>query len=125
MATRRKQEAPKPATKPGVAKNTSAPTSETSAEVLAKGAEQSAPAATAQAVIDDTTRTQQTSVSPEGDKVQNVATSLVVSSKVEGFRRAGRAWSRTAETVSIDGFTSEQVTALLGEPMLDVVVVAG
>lgn len=61
---------------------------------------------------------------PSPKKNQPVATALIVSSKVEGFRRAGRPWSKAAQTVSIDEFTTEQVEALLGESMLDVTVVA-
>lgn len=61
---------------------------------------------------------------PGSKKKDVVATALIVSSKVEGFRRAGRAWSKAKDTVSIDEFTTEQVEALLGESMLDVVVVA-
>lgn len=50
--------------------------------------------------------------------------SLIVSAKAEGFRRAGRAWSKAETTVSIDDFTADQVEALLGEPMLNVLIVA-
>ena len=49
--------------------------------------------------------------------------SLIVTAKVAGFRRAGRAWGTTAETVSTDEFSDEQIEALLAEPMLDVVAV--
>ena len=54
----------------------------------------------------------------------NVVTQLIVSAKAEGFRRAGRAWSKKAETVSAEDFADAQIEALLAEPMLDVVVVA-
>lgn len=52
------------------------------------------------------------------------ATALIVSAKAEGFRRAGRRWTVEAQTVDIDDFSQEQIEALLGEPMLDVLVVA-
>lgn len=53
-----------------------------------------------------------------------VAKALTVSAKTEGFRRAGRRWTVEAQTVDIDDFSQEQIEALLGEPMLDVLVVA-
>lgn len=53
-----------------------------------------------------------------------VAKALTVSAKMEGFRRAGRRWTAEAQTVDIDDFSQEQIEALLGEPMLDVLVVA-
>lgn len=58
---------------------------------------------------------------PGGKAMEIVA--LTVTSKVEGFRRAGRPWSKTAETVPVDSLSDEQVSALLAEPMLDVVPV--
>jgi len=51
------------------------------------------------------------------------AKTLIVTAKAEGFRRAGRPWSTTPETVNVDDFTADQVKALLAEPMLEVVVV--
>ena len=53
-----------------------------------------------------------------------VVTQLIVSAKAEGFRRAGRAWSKRAETVNAEDFTDAQVVALLGEPMLVVEQIA-
>ena len=50
---------------------------------------------------------------PECDRV-------MVTSKVDGFRRGGRAWSCEATTVNLDEFTEEQLEALCNEPMLDV-----
>ena len=46
-----------------------------------------------------------------------------VSAKVEGFRRAGRAWSKSAETISVEDFTEAQIDALFAEPMLAVAFV--
>lgn len=51
------------------------------------------------------------------------AKTYVVSAKVEGFRRAGRAWSKVETPVLAADLTDEQIEALLGEPMLDVVLV--
>ena len=45
---------------------------------------------------------------------------IIVTSKVDGFRRGGRAWSCEATTVNLDEFTEEQLEALCNEPMLDV-----
>ena len=66
------------------------------------------------------------SIPPVGGKKASepVATALIIASKVEGFRRAGRPWSREQQTVSIDEFSLEQIEALLAEPMLEIVVVA-
>lgn len=50
---------------------------------------------------------------------------LLVTAQVEGFRRAGRAWSKTQTRVEAAELTDRQVEALLAEPMLDVVGVAG
>jgi len=112
-------------------KDTSAPTSETAAEVSATGVEQSTPQAALQSAVTGTTPSETTSDSPFGGATADtsgasepVVRSLIVSSRIDGFRRSGRPWSRTAETVSIDDFTEDQVKALLAEPMLDVVVVA-
>lgn len=49
---------------------------------------------------------------------------IIVASKVDGFRRAGRAWSREAVTLSIDEFTEEQIEALCTDPMLEVAFIA-
>lgn len=49
---------------------------------------------------------------------------LIVTSKREGFRRAGRAWSKTQTRVDLADLTDAQVEALFAEPMLDVVGVA-
>lgn len=51
-------------------------------------------------------------------------THLMIRSTSDGFRRAGRAWSKEAVTVSVDEFTEEQIEQLLGEPMLVVTPVA-
>ena len=128
----------KPAPKTDAAKNTSAPKSETIAEVMAKEAEKSVSPASSQAVVADATLSEKMSDSPLGDKepgefmavdavlvtsaLPAAALALTICSKVHGFRRAGRAWSTTAEIVSANEFTEEQVEALLAEPMLDVVV---
>lgn len=48
---------------------------------------------------------------------------LVVSARSEGFRRAGRAWSKVEQTVPARDLTDEQIEALLAEPMLSVVCV--
>jgi hypothetical protein len=47
-----------------------------------------------------------------------------VTAQVDGFRRAGRAWSREQTRVEISDLTDDQVEALFAERMLDVVGVA-
>lgn len=49
---------------------------------------------------------------------------FLVRARREGFRRAGRAWSAIETRVEAAELTDDQVAALLGEPMLDVVGVA-
>jgi hypothetical protein len=49
---------------------------------------------------------------------------VIVTSEVEGFRRAGRAWSRTPTTVPIDELDDAAIIALEAEPLLQVVYVA-
>ena len=49
---------------------------------------------------------------------------LLVSAKVDGFRRAGRAWSRAQTRVEVAELSADEEEALLREPMLDVVFVA-
>lgn len=56
--------------------------------------------------------------------VAKEATHLSVRALVNGFRRAGRAWSVEAEEVAISEFTDDQVAQLLAEPNLSVVLVA-
>lgn len=57
----------------------------------------------------------------EGDEV--APTHVQVRALANGFRRAGRAWSTEAETVSIDEFSDEQLEQLVAEPMLSVTFV--
>lgn len=47
---------------------------------------------------------------------------IIVTSKQEGFRRAGRAWSKAPTQVSTAEFSAEQLAALRDEPMLDIVL---
>lgn len=61
-------------------------------------------------------------VSPPLDDL--VVEAIMVVSEVEGFRRAGRAWSRTPITVPVDELSEEQIAALEREPLLAVVYVA-
>jgi hypothetical protein len=48
---------------------------------------------------------------------------VTVTSKVEGFRRAGRAWSKSPTTILASEFSNEQLVQIAAEPMLEVVVV--
>lgn len=45
---------------------------------------------------------------------------LRVTAQTEGFRRAGRAWSRQPTEIPLDGLSDADVAALMGEPMLTV-----
>lgn len=60
-----------------------------------------------------------------GDEDAPVCQQIVVAAKVEGFRRAGRAWSKTPVTLPVEDFTEAQINALNDEPMLDVHFIAG
>lgn len=53
-----------------------------------------------------------------------VVTALLVTARRDGFRRAGRSWSRQQTRVGIDELNEDEIAALLAEPMLDVVGVA-
>lgn len=88
-----------------------------SADVLAKEAVQAASPVIAS--LAGHTSSDEAQVSPP----VGAAKALIVSAKAEGFRRAGRRWTVEAQTVDIDDFSLEQIAALLGEAMLDVVVV--
>jgi hypothetical protein len=46
------------------------------------------------------------------------ASTLVVAARVEGFRRAGRAWSRAETRLPADSLSDEDLAALTDEPML-------
>lgn len=121
MATPKTKSPAKPKPAPT---NTSTAQPGNDVDVSATGAAQAAPQAShPQAGQQSSEET--TTVPPVGAKKANepVAKALIVTAKADGFRRAGRRWSTAEQTVSIDEFTTEQVEALLGEPMLDVVVV--
>ena len=45
-------------------------------------------------------------------------THLSIKARREGYRRAGRAWSMTEQTVLASHFSTEQIEALQNEPML-------
>lgn len=56
-----------------------------------------------------------------GAEAEPAITHLLVSSKREGFRRAGRPWSMAPTLVHIDAFTPGQILDLFAEPMFDTV----
>lgn len=45
---------------------------------------------------------------------------LIVTSSVDGFRRAGFAWSKEATEVAVADLTDEQLESLMSEPKLTV-----
>lgn len=47
-------------------------------------------------------------------------THIVVTSSQEGFRRAGRAWSKGPTKIELAELTQEQIDSILREPMLSV-----
>lgn len=123
-----KKPAATPKTQPA---NTSAPNAGENAEVSVTGAGQPAPQTAADSATPATPIVERTETSPEGESTAaetrpgtgNVVAQLIVSAKVEGFRRAGRAWSKSAETISVEDFTEAQIDALFAEPMLAVAFV--
>ena len=114
-------------------KNTSATeTPVDPADVLATGAAQAAPQASAPegpATQPDGNEGNSplTGESPAAGQPLDelVVEAVTVVSEVEGFRRAGRAWSRTPITVPIDELSEAQIMALEQEPLLAVAYVAG
>lgn len=61
----------------------------------------------------------------EGDPLPPVeVAAIIVTSEVEGFRRAGRVWSRTPTEVAIEEMADKALEALLAEPLLQVTFVA-
>ena len=121
-----KKSAATPKTQPA---NTSAPNAGENAEVSVTGAGQPAPQTAADSATPATPIVERTETSPEGESTAaetrpgtgNVVAQLIVSAKVEGFRRAGRAWPAEQTVVPIDEFTEDQVHELLAEPQLVVV----
>ncbi|MEI7614094.1 MAG: hypothetical protein WCK63_14425 [Betaproteobacteria bacterium] len=128
MATNRNKPAAK---KQPAATNKPAPAkSEIPAGETGKGAAPAALESNTQATGSAATQSDATKVTPPGGgstpqpkSKDGAVKSLMVSAKVEGFRRAGRAWSKASTTVSADEFSVDQLTALMSEPMLDVVAV--
>lgn len=88
----------------------------------AKAPAKSAPAP-AKAAVEAEVKSAATPLTEQAGR-EPVAKSFMITAKHDGFRRAGRAWSRAGEQVSADELTEEQIEALLAEPMLSVVVVA-
>jgi hypothetical protein len=62
-------------------------------------------------------------IAQEQNNDQGDQESLIITSKVEGFRRAGRAWSKSPTTVLVSELSDEQIEQLTAEPMLEVAVV--
>lgn len=50
---------------------------------------------------------------------------LRITSAIDGFRRAGRAWSKTPIDVALADLTEEQIALLEAEPMLNIVELTG
>ena len=61
---------------------------------------------------------------PAGIEPAGPVPSLTITSSINGFRRAGRAWSSEPTTVSAAEFTPEQLAQLRAEPRLTIVEAA-
>lgn len=110
-------------------KNSSAPTKlPAKADESAAGAAQAASAATLPPPAAGSPVVATEVLPPVGDAGTDednlVVNAVMVCSQVDGFRRAGRAWSKAPVTVPIDELTLEQIEAIEREPMLQVVYVA-
>lgn len=57
---------------------------------------------------------------PDQQPSDAAPTHIVVTSSQEGFRRAGRAWSKTPTKIDVTELTQEQLDSILREPMLTV-----
>lgn len=68
---------------------------------------------------DSTGKSDTTTASEKGDVTGNI-NGLEVTSKQDGFRRAGLNWSREATRIMLADLTDAQYVALLAEPMLNV-----
>lgn len=125
----------KPAFQNAPPEESALPAAETTQEQAAAGSTE--PAADADAPAPGMPPSHSEGERPEGHKVPGEGESLpaapdeaptvaalIVTAKTEGFRRAGRAWSREPTRVEAGELTDDQVEALFAEPMLDVVGVA-
>lgn len=57
---------------------------------------------------------------PTKAKSTAAPSAIVVTSRTEGFRRAGRAWSKTPTTVLLSSLDAAALAAIEGDPMLTV-----
>ncbi|WP_374342587.1 hypothetical protein [Azonexus sp.] len=126
------------ATKTTKPKNSPAPAKpETPAEESAQEAAKAVSLAAPQVEAGVTSPSGTEAVSPQGETDQGapaafeteldvaqpvtpvpMITHLVVAARKDGFRRAGRAWTKAPTTVAIEEFSDEQIESLLEEPML-------
>lgn len=64
--------------------------------------------------------TQAPAAAPNAPKKTDPVSGLRISAKREGFRRAGRAWSKQPTEIPLAGMSKADVAALKAEPMLTV-----
>ena len=128
MATPKKAPAaPKTA---AVTQNTSAPaTPGTPADVSARSPAQVADRASTQPASAISASDDQGKLPPAGAGDNQsldslISHSVVVTARRDGFRRAGRVWSKTPTTVPMDELSEADIEALAGEPLLDLVFLA-
>lgn len=101
------------------APDTSAPVAtENQADVSVAVEEQSSAAASTEPVTQAEPIVETPAASPEGDPV---VTALLVTARHDGFRRAGRSWSRQPTRVEIEELSEAEIAVLYAEPLLDVV----
>jgi len=117
----------KPAAKPAAKPNTSATaqtgnTAEVSATVATPAAPLQNPSNSAHG---DEEKLPPVGEGSAADKLDDVVVDgVIVTSEVEGFRRAGRAWSRTPTTVPMAELDEETIKVLEAEPLLSVAYLA-
>lgn len=128
----------KKSTTPKTTPNTSVPgTPETPADVSATVAAPAATPADPLPVVEgEQLSREEQAIPPAGEGVNGAdevtgdgagdqpVVAVIVTSEVEGFRRAGRSWSRMPTTVAFAELGDEAIAALLAEPLLQVTFVA-
>lgn len=92
-----------------------------------KPAPKKAPAAEKKPLVDDTTAAGAETNAPLEEEIKppvdaaKTVPGIRVTSRVAGFRRAGRAWPVEAVDLTLDEITDEQLVMILDEPKLTVV----
>ncbi len=72
-------------------------------------------------VTETTTESIGVGIQVDGQGLEPMTVAFEVTAKREGFRRAGRAWSKAPTRVEVADLTEAEQMAILSEPMLEVV----